>query len=227
MEPVVTYLINFGVAGAMLALVIIVLWRGSMALARWFAPRLDKVIDAHTGLMETLGTKVEDQAGSLDAQTKLMARQTEMTWIMAHSIRALARSASSFGPPTLLVIEDNASDIRLFREYCGPLCHEHGLHVVDVSTMADASGLIGQADAILLDVGLPDINHLESHQYFAELSGRPTVIWSGADNDEVRQMAKNIRAVDIVWKNDDQHESKLKAAVQSLVDILKGQHVIK
>ena len=85
----------------------------------------------------------------------------------------------------VLLIEDNAGDVRLIRE----MFRENSRHEAEltiVSTMREAEGHLAtrQTDLILLDLGLPDAQGLEAVQLAHEAAPHvPLVVLTGLDDE--------------------------------------------
>ena len=64
---------RLGVSVAVLAAMAFALWRTLI----WFAPRADKMIDAHVGFVNGLGEQVERQTVLMEQQTACMTQLSE------------------------------------------------------------------------------------------------------------------------------------------------------
>jgi diguanylate cyclase (GGDEF)-like protein/PAS domain S-box-containing protein len=105
---------------------------------------------------------------------------------------------------SVLLVEDNAGDARLIRE----MLKEQGSHaiaVTHVQSMRDAQrSLAGQSvDVILLDLGLPDAQGLETVRLGRVAArGIPLVVLSGMDDESLAMQALHEGAQDYLIKGE-------------------------
>lgn len=105
-------------------------------------------------------------------------------------------------PLTVLLVEDNAGDARLFREYLIE-AEPGGFRLFHVSRLSEALEWLDRrsADAVLLDLSLPDCQGLETFTSFHRASPRPaTVVVTGLDDSEVALIAVREGAQDYLVK---------------------------
>jgi DNA-binding response OmpR family regulator len=112
-------------------------------------------------------------------------------------------SAPDIRDAEVLIVEDNPADARLLQALLEESAIEP-MHFTHVDRLDDAREWLENnvADAVLLDLGLPDASGLES---LTELSpgrgGIPVVIVSGTDDERLRKEAVERGAVDFVVKH--------------------------
>ncbi len=101
-------------------------------------------------------------------------------------------------PPLALVIDDEPQIRRLLRL----VLEGEGYRVVDAATGTDGLQLAAQRppDAILLDLGLPDLDGLEVLRRLREWSAAPIVVLSVRDQEETKVAALDQGAHDYVTK---------------------------
>jgi two-component system, cell cycle sensor histidine kinase and response regulator CckA len=107
-------------------------------------------------------------------------------------------------PLSVLLVEDNPGDARLIQELVKDPAH--GAHRPEVtSSLAAALGLLGQRvwDVVLLDLGLPDSQGLETFtRVHAAHPKVPIVVLSGLGDTTVALEAVRLGAQDYLNKND-------------------------
>ena len=103
---------------------------------------------------------------------------------------------------TLLLIEDNPGDARLFQEMLSDLRGEY--RITWVQTLAEALKEISQHSyqLILCDLGLPDSRGLETASaVIAAASGEPIIVLTGQNDDQMALNAIKAGAQDYLLKN--------------------------
>ncbi|MBD3216436.1 MAG: PAS domain S-box protein [Candidatus Lokiarchaeota archaeon] len=103
---------------------------------------------------------------------------------------------------TVLVVDDNPADRDLIGEY---LEADGGAYeLIFAETLAKAIACTGQTvvDVVLLDLGLPDSQGLETFRQFqAKTEGVPVIVVTGLDDDDTGQQAIAAGAQDYLPKN--------------------------
>ena len=103
---------------------------------------------------------------------------------------------------TVLMVEDNPGDVYLVRE----MLQTEGEERIDLLTTNRISGAIqilseSRIDAVLLDLGLPDENGLETVKKLREASETiPIVILSGLEDEKMAVTAIQMGAQDFLVK---------------------------
>ena len=104
----------------------------------------------------------------------------------------------------ILLIEDNPSDVRLFQEYLREV-NSFSYELVHMDRLSNALEYlaVSQPDVILLDLGLPDSQGIETFEKFRTASiDIPTIILSGLDDSELALQAVQTGAQDYLSKMD-------------------------
>jgi len=107
-------------------------------------------------------------------------------------------------PIKLLLVEDDAHDLRLAREYLAGT-RSHAFTVVHVGNVAAARAQLEAEpfDAVVLDLGLPDSDGMETLTQVRERAGDlPIIILTGIDNDDIGVEAVRNGAQDYLVKGD-------------------------
>ena len=118
----------------------------------------------------------------------------------------------------VLLIEDNAGDVRLIRE----MFRENSRHEAEltiVSTMREAEGHLAtrQTDLILLDLGLPDAQGLEAVRLAHEAAPHvPLVVLTGLDDELLAVKALKEGAQDYLVKGDIDSRGLLRSVRYSI-----------
>jgi diguanylate cyclase (GGDEF)-like protein/PAS domain S-box-containing protein len=102
----------------------------------------------------------------------------------------------------LLLVEDNQGDARLLQEMLNERSL-HGTEVSHVTTMSDAESHLGRhaVDIIVLDLGLPDANGVESIRRAHAAAPRiPLVVLTGSDDESLAAQALQEGAQDYLLK---------------------------
>jgi CheY-like chemotaxis protein len=119
-------------------------------------------------------------------------------------------SEPASSPPTeILLVEDNPGDARLVQAYLQELSAEDradsASHLVHVTHLEEARRRLADAhvDAVLLDLGLPDCQGLETLEALgAQSSDVPIVVLTGNADAALRRGATELGAVDYVLKEE-------------------------
>lgn len=100
--------------------------------------------------------------------------------------------------PTILVVDDEAAIQRFLK----PVLVAEGYHVVQALTAKEALRLFADVhpDAIVLDLGLPDLDGKELIRRFRKGSGVPIVVLSARDRESEKVQALDLGADDYVEK---------------------------
>ncbi len=104
----------------------------------------------------------------------------------------------------VLLIEDNPADVELIREILSEH-REHTFEIVHAATLATGLSVLseGEIDAILLDLGLPDSQGLDTVSVVRENNpATPIVVLTGLDDDEVGVRALQEGAQDFLVKGE-------------------------
>src|SRR3984885_7019335 len=105
-------------------------------------------------------------------------------------------------PTRILLVEDNSLDVRLLRE----MLKDQGRHqfaLAEVGFMGEAESHLATnaVDVILLDLGLPDAQGLESvRRAHAAAPGTPLVVLTGCDDESMADKALREGAQDFLVK---------------------------
>ena len=94
-------------------------------------------------------------------------------------------------PTTILLIEDSPTDVRLIREKLRDTSHD-SFHVVSTSTLSRALELLSQnsVDVILLDLGLPDSQGIDTFRaVYALAPALPIIVLTVSDDEELGRQA--------------------------------------
>ena len=108
------------------------------------------------------------------------------------------------GPVNILLVEDNPDDVRLIREMLAR-AENREYHVECVDRVGKVRGSLMQRDAaaILLDLSLPDSQGLEALRWVRTAAkGRPIVVLSGTEDEELAKQAVREGAQDYLVKAD-------------------------
>ncbi|HXE56358.1 MAG TPA: ATP-binding protein [Gemmatimonadales bacterium] len=110
-------------------------------------------------------------------------------------------------PVTILLVEDSAADVRLFREMLREA--EWGEHaLVHAGRLADALDRLrhSPADVVLLDLTLPDSQGLETFlRIHQQAPGVPIVLLTGLGSEELGTRAVQLGAQDYLVKGEIDH----------------------
>jgi PleD family two-component response regulator len=117
-------------------------------------------------------------------------------------------------PPRLLVVEDSATDYLVLRKRLEPLIEQTGVELLHASSLSEALREIDLADAIILDMLLPDANDSKTNKLFADLTRLPILLYTNSQDAEADRLAKRIGA-QIVRKNEP--KEAFEAAVRRLI----------
>lgn len=120
---------------------------------------------------------------------------------------------------TVLLIEDNPGDARLFREFL-----EEGSHNIDVKhveCLGEAEKVLAERefDIIVLDLGLPDVHGLSAIQRVHKAAPRvPFVVLTGRDDGTLAAQALQEGAQDYLIKSqintcNDRSRKRLRARI--------------
>lgn len=107
-------------------------------------------------------------------------------------------------PIRILVVEDDPRDLRLTREYLADP-RSHPFEVCQAGNVAAAQTQLASArfDAVVLDLGLPDSNGMETPANIRAVAGElPIIILTGLDNDDIGVEAVRLGAQDYLVKGD-------------------------
>jgi signal transduction histidine kinase len=114
---------------------------------------------------------------------------------------------------TILLIEDNLGDARLFREMLGEQESRH-IELTHVPCMSDAEKYLSQrsVDMILLDLGLPDAQGLSAiRRAHAAAPSVPLVVLTGLDDESLAKQALQEGAQDYLIKGQIETRGLLRA----------------
>ena len=70
-----------------------------------------------------------------------------------------------------------ARNVTFLRKRIEPLAERLGFEMIHAGSLAEAIGQIEMADAIVLDILLPDANDTRTSKFFAELPQLPIVLY--------------------------------------------------
>lgn len=93
--------------------------------------------------------------------------------------------AAAVAPDILLVVEDKATDIILFRHHVRAWAEDHHLLIVTATRINDSVHYLRKTRVCVLDLGVPDAQQPETIQAFighADAHHVPVIIFSGRDN---------------------------------------------
>jgi two-component system sensor histidine kinase UhpB len=127
-------------------------------------------------------------------------------------------AALATGSPTILLIEDSRADARLLEariENAFP----GGSVVRRAETLAGGLAELaeGACDVILLDLGLPDVNGLDSCRSVTEAHPEaPVVIVTGLDDERTARAALSLGAQDYLVKDDATPEALRRAITYAM-----------
>jgi two-component system KDP operon response regulator KdpE len=101
-------------------------------------------------------------------------------------------------PATILIIEDEAA----IRRFVHPTLEAHGYRLLEAETSAQGLALASQhrPDAILLDLGLPDGDGMETLERLRQWSDTPVVVISARDREADKIAALDAGADDYLTK---------------------------
>ncbi len=102
----------------------------------------------------------------------------------------------------ILLFEDNPGDARLFTETLKDIPSQH-YEIIHVHSLSEGLTLLGNktVDIILLDLGLPDSQHLDTlTKLKSQVLGVPIVILTGNDDEEIALRAVQQGAQDYLVK---------------------------
>ena len=102
----------------------------------------------------------------------------------------------------ILLFEDNLGDARLFAETIKEIPSQH-YEIIHVNSLSEGLTVLGNktADIILLDLGLPDSQHLDTLiKVRSQVLGVPIVILTGNDDEEIALRAVQQGAQDYLVK---------------------------
>ena len=99
-------------------------------------------------------------------------------------------------PATVLIVDDEPAILRLLR---ASLAAE-GYRTIEAATGADALARAGQADIVVLDLGLPDIDGLQVIARLRATSAVPIVVLSSREAESGKVAALDLGADDYVTK---------------------------
>ena len=106
----------------------------------------------------------------------------------------------------ILLVEDNPGDARLIKAYLEEIREESGTsHLVHVTHLEEARHRLeeGHVDAVLLDLGLPDCEGLETLEALAAVGMEvPVVVLTGNPDEGLRRGASELGAIDYVLKDE-------------------------
>jgi signal transduction histidine kinase len=114
---------------------------------------------------------------------------------------------------TILLIEDNLGDARLFREMLGEQ-DSHNIELTHVQCMGEAEVYLSQraVDMILLDLGLPDAQGLGAiRRAHAAAPSVPLVVLTGLDDESLAKQALQEGAQDYLIKGQIEARGLLRA----------------
>jgi CheY-like chemotaxis protein len=134
----------------------------------------------------------------------------------------LPKSRPLDSSPTLLIIEDSPTDYLLLRKQLEPLADKAGIQLLHAASLAEAVRQLDLADAIILDMLLPDANDPRTNRLFAELAQLPVILHTGSHDEIGDKLAQRIGA-EIVRK--DQPPEVLEAAVKRMIEGMKDERV--
>ncbi|MGZ4949382.1 MAG: ATP-binding protein [Halobacteriota archaeon] len=106
-------------------------------------------------------------------------------------------------PITVLLIEDNPTDVRLVQQILRGT-HSDGFNIISTSTLAQGLERLSsdQADVILLDLGLPDSQGLDTFKVMREQApALPIVVLTVSDDETLGQQIVQEGAQDYLPKN--------------------------
>ena len=112
--------------------------------------------------------------------------------------------APEFRESEVLIVEDNPGDARLLQSLLEESALEP-LHFTHVDRLDEARDWLANnvTDAVLLDLGLPDANGMETLEaLLPDSRNTPIVVISGSDDEGLRREAAALGAVDFVVKHD-------------------------
>ena len=95
-------------------------------------------------------------------------------------------------PTSILLIEDNRSDVVLVTRMLRDVSHGEMFHITDVPRLADALELLDKNsfDVVLLDLNLLDIDGVAGvSALHAEIPNIPIIVYSGSKEHALREQA--------------------------------------
>jgi signal transduction histidine kinase/DNA-binding NarL/FixJ family response regulator len=105
-------------------------------------------------------------------------------------------------PTRVLLVEDNAGDARLLREYLSEVRH-HDFAVTAVGTLREAIAAVGGHDVVLLDLSLPDAQGDATVSRMAEsAAGAPVIVLTGNTDQQLALRAVSLGAHDYLLKSE-------------------------
>ncbi len=113
----------------------------------------------------------------------------------------------------VLLVEDDAADVRLLCANLEKLEGAPSLEVVDVPSLAAARRELAHAafDVVLLDLGLPDATGLEAFEGILAATDAPVVIRSGNQERDIAMGCVNLGAQDYVLKSSQNPQAVVRA----------------
>jgi two-component system cell cycle sensor histidine kinase/response regulator CckA len=104
-------------------------------------------------------------------------------------------------PIKILLIEDNAADVRLIQEMMGDTRASHIIEVAERLSSGISKLSKQDIDVVLLDLGLPDSGRLDTFTRVSAKAPRvPVVVLTGLNDEEIAVKAVSLGAQDYLVK---------------------------
>jgi len=208
---------RYGLPLVILALPVLAVWRAW----RFLRPFLQEILEEHVQLIKVLREETKANTISLERQADATRAHAEALALNTAFLRkiydsVLPKSTGGWAA-TVLVIRDFPTDYLLLRKRLEALAQELGFEIIHAASLAEAIRQIDLADAIILDVLLPDANDPRTNRLFAELTQLPIIIDTSSIEQEADQLAKKIGAQ--IVRKDEVPKALDAANVNSRVDM--------
>lgn len=209
---------RYGLPLVILGLIAMGIWR----VWRFVRPLLRETLQEHILLIKGLRDGTAANTALLQRQSQALSAHAEALTLNVEFLRKICdrlftkRNPSfSSGKPRLLVVEDSPTDYLLLRKQLSPLVAELEIEIVHAASLAEAAQMIDAADAVVLDLLLPDAADTMANQVFTELAQLPVVIHTASHDRDADELAAAI-AAQIVRKGEP--AEVLQAAVRKVLN---------
>lgn len=185
---------RYGLPLVILCLLVVGVWR----VWKFVRPFAQEALEEHVKLIKDLRAGTRANVASLRKQSSAMSAHAEALALNAAFLRKIYDSmfpkaqAPAHRPARLLVVEDSPTDYLLLRKRLEPLLDETRAELLHADSLSEAIRQIELADAVILDLLLPDASDPKTNKLFAELSGLPIVLYTSSPDPTADRLAQGL-----------------------------------